>query len=256
MVTNKELNARREPGCWAILTDKKYYQVGSSCIKRTLRPHEWQSTDDGHLIVPPTTYRQRWKNEAAVLQYLQESTNLPLPRLQCAYEDDGAFYFSTEYVPGVSMSQLEEAQKLQVMEELRRHVETLRSLRSDKPGVPGEDMLCAPYRVTRNRWKDNSCWRSRQGVDGEYVFCHNDLGQHNVLVDPETLKISAIIDWEFSGFWPEWFERSFYERRGPSSALAGEDDDVERCRDWLLSHCDEVVMAHPHSPQKSKPGDV
>ncbi|KAK0612292.1 hypothetical protein B0T17DRAFT_620511 [Bombardia bombarda] len=26
---------------------------------------------------------------------------------------------------------------------------------------------------------------------GNYVFCHNDLGQHNVIVDPETLKINA-----------------------------------------------------------------
>jgi hypothetical protein len=25
-------------------------------------------------------------------------------------------------------------------------------------------------------------------------------GQHNVIVDPATLKIKAIIDWEFGGF--------------------------------------------------------
>ncbi len=29
---------------------------------------------------------------------------------------------------------------------------------------------------------------------GKYVFCHNDLGKHNVIVNPDTLKIKAIID--------------------------------------------------------------
>ena len=56
MVRNKELNDCREPGCWAVLADKKYYHVGISCIKRTLRSHEWQSTIDGTLAIPPTTY--------------------------------------------------------------------------------------------------------------------------------------------------------------------------------------------------------
>ncbi|KAI1811190.1 kinase-like domain-containing protein [Poronia punctata] len=245
MVLNKELNDCREPGCWAILADKKYYQVGTSCIKRTLRPHEWQSTIDGTLIIPPATYPQRWKNDAAILGYLHEKTDIPLPRLQSVFEDDGAFYHSTEYVEGVLMSELTEEKKQVVIEELLQHVATLRSLRSDVPGVPGDEssLLCPPQRVTSRQWKVNSCWRPRE-EKGEYVFCHNDLGQHNIIVDPETLKINAIIDWEFAGFWPEWFERCFWERQGPRVALEGEDDDVGRCRDWLMNHCDEVIMPH------------
>lgn len=94
--------------------------------------------------------------------------------------------------------------------------------------------------VSQQRKPHNS-WRPREGK-GDYVFCHNALGQHNVIVDPESLKINAIIDWEFGGFWPEWFERRFWERSGPSAALEGEDDDVERCREWLVSHCDEVII--------------
>ncbi|KAK3939932.1 hypothetical protein QBC46DRAFT_436456 [Diplogelasinospora grovesii] len=231
MVTNKELNDRREPGCWAVLADKKYFQVGNSCIKRTLRPHEWQSASNGSLVIPPTSYPQRWETDAAILQYLREKTNIPLPRLQCTFEDDGAFYHCTEYVQGV------------VTEELLQHVATLRSLRSDTPGVPGKELMCPPQRVTRNCWKTDSCWRPRK-EKGDYVFCHNDLGQHNVIVDPKTLKINAIIDWEFGGFWPEWFERRFWERPGPSAALEGEEDDVERCREWLMNHCDEVVIPH------------
>lgn len=65
-----------------------------------------------------------------------------------------------------------------------------------------------------------------------------------MLVDPATLKITAIVDWEFGGFWPAWFERPFWTRPGGCRALEGEEDDVERCRAWLLENCDEAVMRH------------
>lgn len=110
--------------------------------------------------------------------------------------------------------------------------------------MPGEQLLCPPQRVTRHAWKENSCWRPRKEIidKEDYVFCHDDLSHYNIVVDPQTLKIKAIIDWEFGGFWPEWFERPFWERLGPSTALDGEEDDGERRRQWLLDNCDEVVM--------------
>lgn len=243
MVRNKELNLLREPGCWAVLADKKYYHVGTSCIKRTLRSHEWQSTADGTLVVPSTTYPQRWKTDAAILAYLREKTDIPLPRLQSTFEDDGAFYHCTEYVDGVSMSELTEEDKQVVKKEIMQHMATLHALRSDLPGVPGESLLCPPQRVTSCKWKINSCWRPLE-KRGDYVFCHNDLGQHNIIVDPKTLKINAIIDWEFGGFYPKWFERNYWERPGPSGPLEGEEDDRERCREWLMNNCEEVIMPH------------
>lgn len=88
---------------------------------------------------------------------------------------------------------------------------------------------------------------------GSYVVCHNDLGQYNVIVDPDTLKIKAIIDWEYGGFWPEWFEQPYWKRKGPSAPLGGEEDDRERCREWLLAHCVQVEMEHLR-PLKEKLG--
>ncbi|KJZ69216.1 hypothetical protein HIM_11395 [Hirsutella minnesotensis 3608] len=241
MVTNQELNDRREPGCSIVLADRKYFHVGSWFMKRTLRPHEWQLVSDQIIVVPPTTYPQRWKTDAAILRFLRKETNIPLPAAECTFEDDGAFYLQTQYVEGVSMKNLNQNEKEVVMKELEQHVATLQALRSDIPGVPGEKLLCPPQRVTSNRWKINSCWQPKK-VKGEFVFCHNDLGQHNVIVDPDTLKINAIIDWEFGGFWPEWFEKPFWRRPGPSVALEGEEDDVQRCRQWLLDHCEEVEI--------------
>jgi hypothetical protein len=83
----KELNKHREPGCVAVLTDRKHFQVGNSVIKRTLRRTEWGY---GHAS-PSSAFPQRWKNDAAILQYPAANTNITLPHLQCVFEDDGAF---------------------------------------------------------------------------------------------------------------------------------------------------------------------
>jgi len=67
-------------------------------------------------------------------------------------------------------------------------------------------------------------------------YCHNDLSTNNVIVDPETLKVNAIIDWEYAGFYPEQFEGKFFKRTGPSVALDGEVNDEERLLDIMTEH--------------------
>jgi hypothetical protein len=58
-------------------------------------------------------------------------------------------------------------------------------------------------------------------VEVEFVFCNNELAQWNVIVDYETLKIKAIVDWEYAEFNPPWFKRPFYTRLGPSVVQNG-----------------------------------
>jgi aminoglycoside phosphotransferase (APT) family kinase protein len=67
----------------------------------------------------------------------------------------------------------------------------------------------------------------------DLVFCHNDLSANNVIVDPDSLKIKAIIDWEYAGFYPPEFEAPFYRRPGPSVALDGEVDDVDALTEMI-----------------------
>lgn len=54
-----------------------------------------------------------------------------------------------------------------------------------------------------------------------------------MIVDPETLKIKAIIDWEYAGFFPQEFEGMFFRRPGPSVALAGETNDENALLDLM-----------------------
>jgi hypothetical protein len=106
MVKSKDLDDNRESGCWAVLADRKYCQVGKSCIKRTLRRHEWLTVGDGAPVVPSSTFPHRWRTDAAVVQHLGDNTAIPLAPFQCLFEDDGASYHCTEYVPGVTMAEL------------------------------------------------------------------------------------------------------------------------------------------------------
>ncbi|KAK0706345.1 hypothetical protein B0T26DRAFT_755856 [Lasiosphaeria miniovina] len=102
-------------------------------------------------MVPPTTLPQRFANDAAVLKYLAEKAPSipPLPSpFQCFFEDDDAIYHATGRVEGVSMNELSQKDKPVVTQELLQHVATLRSQRSDTPGVPGETLLYPPMRTT------------------------------------------------------------------------------------------------------------
>lgn len=69
----------------------------------------------------------------------------------------------------------------------------------------------------------------------DLVFCH-DLSTHNVIVDPVTLKIKAIIDWEYAGFFPAEFEGTFFRRPRPSFALNGEVNDEKHLLHIMHEH--------------------
>lgn len=126
--TNHELNEKREEGCFGITHERKYYRMGNVMVKRSLRPHEWQSLS-GYVHVPRFN-TERILNEGACIQFLAERTDLPLPKVHACFEDDGAAYLVTEYVEGVGMDKLDEGKRAVVGRELCRHLETLRGFTS------------------------------------------------------------------------------------------------------------------------------
>jgi hypothetical protein len=150
MVTNRELNDKRDAAYMAVLTDKKYFNINNKIfMKRTLRRSEWQTGPTGSLLIPTPTLRPRWENEAASLIYLSAYTEIPIPTLRSTFEDDSAFYFMTDYIAGVGMDTLRPEEQVIVLDEVERYVATLHSLRSKTPGVPGTSFICPPYRVFR-----------------------------------------------------------------------------------------------------------
>ena len=167
---------------------------------------------------------ERLRNEAAALKYIKSNTNIPVPTLRCAFEDNGRFYVTTDVVSGVAMAKLSTEQKLIVMKEIKVHLQTMQGIKSSiMGGLLGDGGL--PYRLSKAIPHAKPI-TFKQAETPEFVFCHNDLSQHNILVDEDTLMVTAIIDWEYAGFYPKEFEGAFYKRPGPSVALDGEEDDV------------------------------
>ena len=103
-----------------------------------------------------------------------------------------------------------------VMKEVESHLQTLQSLLSTTTGGPS-GLVCPPTRGTRYFPKDAQ-WSKKTSATPEFVFCHCDLSQSNILVDLETLKIQGIIDWEYGGYWPAFFESPCFRDPRPSGA--------------------------------------
>ena len=243
-ITNKMASSRREKDCFAITAERKYYHIGKTFVKRSLRPREWQVSQFRGTIHVPRQGNERLLNEAAAMQFVTEHTRIPVPVLHCAFADDDAVHLVMEYVEGVNMADLTEDEKHVVKQELAEHLESLHSLRSSTlGGVSG--LLIPPFRVLSKTYRDD--WDLRPSETEEYVFCHNDLSQHNIIVDPKSLKINAIIDWEYAGFFPKHFEFPFWERLGPSAAINGEKDDSEELLAWLMSQQVFLILCHESS---------
>lgn len=215
---------------WIGTAERKYYEDGKCFIKRSLRPSEYLTGYRG-LHIPPLG-KQRLANEAASLRYIREHTNIPVPTVYCAFEEDDSYYLITEYVDGVSMVDLSQDQKDIVCKELEDHITTMRALTSNRLGGPSGTLI-PPYRVLKHA--ETKQWNMKLAETSEYVFCHNDLSQQNVIVDPTSLKVNAIIEWEYAGYFPRKFECPFFYRRGPSPAIGDETDDSSDLLAFLYS---------------------
>lgn len=217
---------------WSTSTsDRKYYRRGNAFIKRCLRPREFLAGPHG--IHVPRLRKESLRNEADTLRFIRRYTDIPVPLVFCDFEDDDAYYLVTEYVEGVSMADLPDHQKPLVIAELESHLGKLKTLWSNRMGGPS-GIAIPPYRVLCETERDD--WSQlRPSEHNEFVFCHNDCSQHNVIVNPGTLKIAAIVDWEYAGFYPPHFEFPFYHRKGPSVALGEEVDDTDALLHFLNS---------------------
>ncbi|KAL2016088.1 hypothetical protein VTK56DRAFT_4262 [Thermocarpiscus australiensis] len=167
------------------------------------------------------------------MRFISAKTNIPISKLYCSFEDSDAVYIVMEYVDGVTMNTLDPEKRKVVEKQIEQHLETLRQLKSDTFGGPS-GIVISPYRAMVKSARME--WKMKRRPTKDLVFCHNALSTYNVIVDPETLLIKVIIDWEYAGFFPPEFEGMFFRRNGPSVALEGEENDVGRLLDIMYEN--------------------
>lgn len=167
------------------------------------------------LIVAPWS-RERLENERDTLIFIAQNTTIRVPKLLHFSIHDNVASITTETVKRETMHELVEKISEEDKERLTSNVflyinETvlpqLNKLTSKTLGSVRGDII-PPVRLQMK--DDRPHWPSRTSATEDFVFCHIDLGQHNIMVDPETLQVVSIIDWEYSGFYPRGFESPFW----------------------------------------------
>ncbi|KAG7140435.1 hypothetical protein HYQ45_002738 [Verticillium longisporum] len=114
-------------------------------------------------------------------------------------------------------------------ERLMNEAESLRFIRSHTD-VPVPTVYC-------DFQDDEAYYLITEYVEGVGMseLAEDQKATQNVVVNPETLRINAIIDWEYAGFFPPRFEWPFFNRLGPSVAIHDEIDDASSILEFLTS---------------------
>jgi len=186
--------------------EREYTITETTFTKSEIPEAELMFNYAGEKICPQWS-RERLQNEAATLQFIASATTIPVPKFLDLYEENGVLHLKTEYVPG---RMLDKIGSDVVTKHVINYVEStvlpqLRNLRRCTVGSVDETLpVIPPSRIT---YRDKRpIWPRRTSPTADFVFCHNDLAQHNILVDPETMQVTAIIDWEFAGYYAPEFE--------------------------------------------------
>lgn len=201
-----------------------YITKKTTFIKRELAAYEQKRRQDGTTITRPWV-EERLKNEALALQLIGEKTTIPVPKfIGVGRNADDLAYLETERVSGIILEKIEEqcrmpkgkrhviegdcktcgsiakenAQKFITVEVLPQ----LKELRSTTVGLNG--FVLPPPWILEHDEREN--WKPKTTNSASYVFCHGDLAAHNIMVDPETLKVVSIFDWEHAGYFPQEFQ--------------------------------------------------
>lgn len=192
-----------------------YYFTCRVFVKR--QPHRDELGQDiyGNPVTNPYI-ADRLRNEAAVLQFIVKHTTIPVPKFLGLWVDNGLVHLKTALVKtGVELQHIEEPRRPAAVREVTRQLESeilpqLRRLHRNFMGSPNPLLPVIPP----NRFwdlKESRVWPSTVKDVDDYVFCHTDLDSQNILVDPNTFRIVAIIDWETAGFFPQEWELHYWK---------------------------------------------
>ena len=190
--------------------EKKFWLRADVFIKSSLREDDYQRHYETEEKYRPKIGIERARNEAVNLKFIRAHTNIPVPKVICEYEDHGAYVIVMTRAKGVPMDTLTRSEKTVVTSKLQSIMDTLHGLKSSRIGG-ASGLVCPPHPVI-NQVPHDECRWSPSCADSEiYVFCHMDAHMGNIYVDPLTLEITCIIDFEFAGFYPQHFDLPLYE---------------------------------------------
>ncbi|KAL6716766.1 hypothetical protein ACLMJK_006334 [Lecanora helva] len=152
---------------------------------------------------------ERMRNEAAALRFIAARTTIPVPKVISFKRVWGAYQLVMERIRGVSLDCIKGVERELAVRNAEMYITStvlpqLKSLESSTMGA----LIGGIILPNRNISYSSDQGPSSVGSESEqlFTFCHNDLAQHNIMMDPDSLQVVAIIDWEGSGFYNADFE--------------------------------------------------
>ena len=188
----------------------------------------------GRMLVK-TSSRVR-VTEALTTEFVRTNTSIPVPRIIDVFKLSNKTYIVMEFIENAHSlfdvwSDMTDDQKESICAQLKGYINELRSLVAPNPGrvesIDGSPCFdgrlhgaFGPFSsverfhahlghdfVRANPERFEYCQEAFKRCEGKKyrtVFSHCDLGPYNILVRDG--KIAAIIDWEFGGCYPEYWE--------------------------------------------------
>ncbi|KAF3914870.1 hypothetical protein ABW20_dc0105684 [Dactylellina cionopaga] len=189
---------------------------------------------DENTVVKVGDYRL---TEGATMQYVAENTKIPVPKVYGCYKDEEtqATHIVMELIDGDCLENVwdkfDQERKEDIINQLKQILEELRSLEGTFIGsidhTHCEDVLFEETNDLRGPYNSEEefsegivdtllkkgdsafpklvCAMVRDVLKGHrIVFTHGDLLPRNIMVKDG--KVVAILDWEMSGWYPEYWE--------------------------------------------------
>lgn len=194
-----------DSGYW-VTSDRFYSYDDRTFTKRELRLSEQKFNWKREIIKAPWT-RERLQNEFKALEFIAAKTTIPVPKVLRFEQVWGAYQLVMERVNGKPLDRIKD-NRAEALLNAEDFINTtvlpqLRSLKSCSIGAL-IGVVIPPVRITTR--DKRGTWPAKVANTPLFSFCHNDLAQHNVLINEDTLQVEAIIDWELSGYYPSEFE--------------------------------------------------
>ncbi|KAF1951659.1 hypothetical protein CC80DRAFT_424144 [Byssothecium circinans] len=229
----KEKNVTVNPVHRTYQTNDVTYEFTATTFTKTSRlPLNDQRLDGTPFVWFRSWNPERITNEARALELVSQKTTIPVPQLlNHGTYPDGRRYLVTKFIEGVLLSEFPdrgcsrpEAQEhtdgtpcktclnqtySNALDFIQGTVlQQLANLKSQNRGISG--FVMPPSWLSPDiqpPWRGKEYWKTLPLETPEYVFQHGDIAAHNLIMDPQTLQVKALIDWEYAGFFPPEMER-------------------------------------------------
>ncbi|KAK4688206.1 hypothetical protein P7C73_g1897, partial [Tremellales sp. Uapishka_1] len=196
-------------------------------VKRSSSPKEYCADKDiaGTPFYPRGRSKESLENEALAIEFVRKHTTIPVPTVVAAFDGGECFFLIEEYIEGAVSAHLvkDPAGNRRIHDQLEEYMGQLRTLRSGTLRS-FTDSVHIGRSMRQNYPLLSHAKYIVDEISKPYVLTHGDLAWHNILVDPVTFEILAIIDWETAGFFPPEVEGSYRLKRTYSFTEGGPDD--------------------------------